>query len=133
MTTYNVNFALTAGGLATPLSLAPSSIKRIKPDAVVTASGLRKTNGLPGYQFFWQITDPVDLDYIFDRTGGDTDSSVAGFVRVPDWVQRSSSAPTWSDWYAFLDQPLEGEFRQGPNRYNLMVEVRQMVLYQTLA
>lgn len=136
---YNVAIATTAAALTassgqgSPMTLAPSGFKRIPQQQVITASGLRKLVGLPGWQLFWQITDAADVDDIMDRTGGSSASSIAGAIRIKDWIPRSSSAETWSVYTCFLDQPVEGEFRVGNLRYNLMVAARQLVLYETLA
>lgn len=132
MTTYNIAIATTALGLAVPLSLAPASIKQIKPDEIITASGLRKLNGLWGWELTWIVTDPVDLYDIVSRTGGTSESSIVGFIRVPDIIPRSS-AFTWSDNSCFLDQFTDSEIRQGTLRYNVRVRARQLVPYAELA
>lgn len=115
------------------MSLAPGKVLIIPPDEFFTASGYRKLNGSEGRELYWDITNITDLDDIVDRTGGTSATSILGAIRCEDWIPRSSSAPTYSIYLAFLDQPIRGEFRQGPNRYNLMVRVRRMILSETLS
>jgi hypothetical protein len=132
LTVYNTNISTSVGGLSTDLPLAPPVVKIIKPVEVVTASGLRKLLGKPGRELLWDIANIADLKAITDRTGGTAASSVPGYIRCEDTIPRSSTVPTYSDWSCWLDQPQEGEFRQGPNRYNVKVTVRRMTLYQQL-
>lgn len=132
MTIYNINIATSQAGLDVPMSLAPASIKQIKPDEIITASGVRVLNGLWGWELNWIVTDPTDLYDIVSRTGGTSESSIAGFIRVPDIIPRSA-AFTWSDNSAFLDQFTESEIRQGTLRYNVRVRARQLVPYAALA
>lgn len=130
---YDITIATSAVGLAVPMLAPPQGIKRISPEQIITASGIRVLNGLGSWELYWKIVDPADTDDIFDRTGGSSASSIAGYIRIQDWVLRSSSVPTYSDYSCFLDQPVEGDFQVGHNRYNLKVAARQLVVVENLA
>jgi hypothetical protein len=132
MTVYNTNLSTSAVGLSVDLPIAPPVVRIIKPVEVITASGLRKLLGKEGRELLWNITNITDLKAITDRTGGTAASSIPAFLRCEDTVPRSSTVPTYSDWSGFADQPQEGEFRQGPNRYNVRVTFRRMTLVQQL-
>lgn len=128
MTIRNICIATSIGGLSTPLSLAPARIVEIMPDEVFTASGYRKLLGSEGRELYWDITNAVDWDDLMTRTGGTAASSILGAIQCPEHVSRFSTVPSYGQFLCFLDQPVKGEFRQGPNRYNVMVRARRMVL-----
>lgn len=130
---YTITIATSLAGLAVPMSLAPATFKRTLPDRVITAARTRVLNGLAGYDLFWTVTHPADFADILSRTGGAGASSIPGYIRIIDWIPRASNQETWSDYSCILDQPIEGEFRQGSNRYNLLVSARELVRAVELA
>jgi hypothetical protein len=129
----DVDDLTASSGQGAPMSLAPGRVLTILGDEHFTAAGYRKINGSEGRELYWDITNAVDLDDIFDRCGGSSASSVYGGIRTMDHVPRFSAAPSFSIYTAFIDSPVRGEWRQGPNRYNVMVRVRRMIVHTELA
>lgn len=106
--------------------LSPGRFMPIPQEPVISAARIRVLLGRRGWQLFWETTNPADTYDIMQRTGGETESSIPGFVRIKDWIPRNSSVETWSDYSCILDQPIEGDFQFGDLRFNLMVAAREL-------
>lgn len=132
MAVYETRFGPTLGWLDTPMAGEPEEMKPIRPDTIISAAGIRILMGGRGWRLYWRTVDPPVIADIMTRTGGETDSSIEGFIQIKDWVPRSLTQETVSRYSCILDQPIEGDFDVGDVRYNLMVEARELVLVSNL-
>src|SRR5262245_17626661 len=127
MTVRYHTIATSQGGLDSVMSLPPDHVRTIPPEEHFTASGYRKLLGSRGIEFLWKLVDAVDWDDICDRTGGSSATSIYGWVRTKDWITRHATTESWSDYRAYIDQPIDGEWYVGDIRYNIMVRCRRLV------
>lgn len=110
---------------------SPQRVVPLEPDQIVKSNGLKVENGPFGWQLFWDELSPTELETIFDKTGGENESSIFGYIRIWDRKPRSSSE-SWAVYTCVLDQPVKPEYRAGPSRYNVMVAARNLVVYELL-